>query len=116
MLFEPLVHSLYHGTLFLLEMVVSVYDDLVKIVNVDAGTMPSGVRLNFSIGVFLSQLVLELDEISFFGNTSSLRYFSQRACVILEEQAASLHDLDSLAFRVGLARGLLHLVDLNEVD
>ena len=56
----PFIHGFEHSVLLLVDVVVSLNDDSVQLVDVEDCTMAGDVAVHFSICVFLNQLLLEL--------------------------------------------------------
>lgn len=59
---------------------------------------------------------MELDKVLLAGKAASLGNFSERACEVFEEHAASLYDLLGLALSKRFDWDVFNFVDVDEVD
>ena len=112
----PFIHCFKHRVLLMVNVVASVNNDFVKLIDVHDISMTSDVRVHFSLFIYLVYLLSELDKILLCGKALSLGHFSKRASEVFEEHTASLDNLFCLTFTIRFDRDLLNLVNLNEVN
>jgi len=94
-------------------MDISLYNSIAQLINIHEVSMPSAIGVHFSLFVGLVQLLLELEQVGLFGNTTrGLRDFRKRSSEVFEEESASLDYLNS--FFTSLV--FFYFINLDEID